>query len=357
MNRRDYLKQMGIGAAAIAGSQLEVFAQHPHRRNTGKVAAKASTTPDDGMQTEAQLAENFQRWPPTLSRPSGPTIISVSLHGLLDFYYNDDTHPEADKKNSCGIGFHRGAGNHRARVHITKDGEPLPEWQLVPINSNPEVKLGIENKPASVQFLKSHQPDDFRRMIDMQSESWYSDVPTKTTPNGIYAARLFIRHGTFFTLAPTALSLKKVFKVESAVPPISNIPVPIGGDLGKPAAHVGCDILLNGTEKVVLRVNGRVISLPEDGQTGRYEVAFSNTCYDNQAQVCHFDWRNFRESLRNDFHHHRDILRLPGYAIRYAVILAEVPSLTVLGNEDKANSADAPCMAAGYGGGNGPCSC
>lgn len=367
LNRRDYLKQMAVGAAAIAGSKLEVFAQHPHRRKSCTARTKAAQTLDDGMQTQAQLDENFQRWPFTSSRPTGANI-SVSLHGLLDFYYNDNTHSDEDKRLTCGIGFHRGGEKHYAEINVKKNGADMAGWPKR-IENNALVVLGVvdaagNDRTAGWRFLKNKREDDFRRMIDMQSKSWYQGIATKTSQAGIYVARLFIRHGTFFTEQPTTLKLKKVIRVETTVPfPVPHVPVLTGGNLGKPAEHVGGDILLTGTDKVSLKVSNQgttteLISLPNNAGE-HYEVEFSNICYQSapHGPKCDFDWQNFKETLRNDFHHHRDILALPGFSSEYTVILGECPPARRRGDRDKANTVEAPCMGAGYGGGNGPCNC
>ncbi len=76
---------------------------------------------------------------------------------------------------------------------------------------------------------------------------------------------------------------------------------------------------------------------------------------------CSFKWDHFQEVMRNDFHYHRDALVLQGFAAKFSVALAERPTPPPIAGRPKRmhdriiyNTAEAPCMGAGYGGGPGP---
>jgi hypothetical protein len=346
MNRRDYLKRLAASTAGIAGSGLEVFGQRTRRKTRPQKTKRRQRVQ---TVTIDAIAENFQQWPGTQARPASAPIL-VTFHGLVDFYYN----ASGSNAGTCGVGFHRGGGHHTPKVEVYETGNSSP-IESIPIANNSEVRLGIVNaanqdQPAKVEFLKNGGPDDFRLLIDMQSRSWYPGTQTR----GVYAAKLFIRHGTFYTLEPTVHKLNQVVKLE--LPGLPSYIVK--GDLGRPANVIGDAMNLAGTERALLKVNGREIPLPRDAQK-TYEVRFSNMCTNTVPQgPCDFFWWHYQEEKRNDFHHHRDTLVLPPFSAKYSVVLApgELPpkKRDPQRGRDMANTNDAPCMGAGYGGGPGP---
>lgn len=298
------------------------------------------------LETIDALAENFQQWPETQYRPQNPPIL-VTFEGLLDFYYNRTGLNE----RTCGVGFQRADGNHSPMVDILEDGQLW--WGPIQIPNNAEVRLGLINAEGqevqvNVAFLKNGQADDFRWMIDMQSQFWYSGLHT----TGNYQAKLFIRNGTFFTKSPTKFELDQVIKIEKLGFPYARF-----ARLGKPANIVGAEILPGETEQVLLRVDGQDQPVPNNGK--KYEIRFSNMCTNPTPDgPCDFFWWDYHEVKRNDFHHHRDALMLPGYVVKYSVALAdgELPEETrdPPRNRHMENTNDAPCMSAGYGDDNGP---
>jgi hypothetical protein len=331
VNRRDYLRWFGVGAAAIVGLRLEVFAHGPR---IAKEREEAEIEPFD------PLVEYFQTWPETDVPPDPNPRVLVTFHGLLDFYYNSS----GSNKGILGVGFPKGNGNHSRMVEIFENGNPQPT-RSIPI-SNKEVKLGIvknPNQPLSplVKFFKkAGRDDDFRWLIDLQSRPWYKGVLTSKQPE--YAARLFVRQGTFFTKKRTKFLLDQVTRVE--VGSVSHIK---RADLGKPGEVIGGAVNLEANHKVLLNVNGSDVPLPYDASK-KYEIRFSHLCPHHSAgDPCHFDPQHFQEVKRNDFHHHRDALDLPGFSEKYTVVVAP-------GQVSTESNDSAPCMGAGYGGGNGP---
>ncbi|HSS22240.1 MAG TPA: hypothetical protein VLL54_19370 [Pyrinomonadaceae bacterium] len=302
---------------------------------------------ENELETIDALSEYFQDWPETQSRPENPPVL-VTFDGLVDFYYNT----EGSNAGACGIGFELADLHHLATVEVFEDGQSL--WGRVPIDGNFEVRLGTVNaagaeQPADAKFLKSGGTDDFRWLIDMQARPWYPGTQTR----GSYAARLFVRNGTFFTKSHTKYVLHQALKIELA--DISHVGTAV---LGNPASVVGDEIVPGANEHVLLKVNGEDKPLPNNGK--KYEIRFRNICADNTAQgPCDFIWWDFLENKRNDFHHHRDALVLPQFSAKYSVVLApgELPIGTrdPPGDRNKDNTVDAPCQGAGYsGGGGGP---
>ena len=294
--------------------------------------------------------ERFQRWPAG-NRPANSPIL-VTFYGLLDFYYNVDE----PNKGIGEIGFQRADGKHVPTAEVFEDGTSIWSMELA---HNAKVDLGVVNaagqdqQPAQVKYLKNNRPDDFRWMIDMQALGWYPGVKTKD----VYAAKLYIRHGTFFTQTRTYYELIQAIKVEPETSPYLRF-LP----LGKPADVVGDEIGLTGTDKLSLKIDGHEeISLPKNAGK-KYEVVFSNICFDDKPHgvVCDFDWWDLHEARRNDFHHHRDALMLSGGP---KVSVALVDGQLRPGEHNRGrphlkshllSTYDAPCMGAGYGGSHGP---
>lgn len=337
MNRRNYLKQMALGAAGIAGAKLEVFGQRSRSSKAPKVRR------DKGARevTIGALAENFQRWPGTQVPIANPPVL-VTLEGLLDLYYNVG----GPNDKTCGVGFHRGGGHHVPTYEVREIGDTSPA-RPIRISNNSEVILGVVNaadqdKAAMVEFLKNNSTEDLRWLIDMQSQSWYPGTVTQ----GNYSVRLFIRHGTFSTKVHTQFELNQAVATN-----LPAFPYLVTGSLGKPANVIGDAISLGTGEKVLLRVNRGIVTIPQD-PTKRYLVRFTNSCpHDNPA--CEFCWSDPHEEKRNDFHHHRGTLVPKPFSLPYSVVLK--PNQGQLPCREKmASTNEAPCMPAGYGDGNGP---
>jgi hypothetical protein len=345
LNRRDYLKQMAITTAAIAGSGLDIFAQHPRRKilpheiRPGEEVEIASFDP---------LKEYFKGWPPAAARPANPQIL-VTFDGLIDFYYNRD----GSYAKTCGVGFQRADGHHRPTVEVLRNAQTY--WAERQIDNNSEVILRVVNSmnpdPNVNYFMSdsaSPSPYDFRWTIDMQSDPWYPNSRTK----GNYSARMFVRNGTFFTQEHTRYNLDQAIKVETL-----GIAYLRTAELGKPAKVIADEIKLVDTEYVLLNVNGEAKELRQDGY--KYEVKFKNLCDPTSGgDHCDFDWKHFQEVKRNDFHHHRDALDLPKFSLKYSVVIApnEISAKSFRQSRDRRRVSNdaAPCMGAGYGGGNGP---
>lgn len=332
MNRRDYLKQMALGGAVAASSRLEIFSQYPRR---GKGRSKVAT-----MSTIDPLSQYFQNWPNAQARPMDPPVF-VTFYGLLDFYYN----ASGAYERCCGIGFSNGGGHHTPRVDVLVDGVVDPRKSMN-IDRGSEVGLGIVGATPEVKFLETTSDEAFRWVIDMQSDPWYRGVGTKPG----YKAKLYVRNGTFFTRSLTRYELSQFDLGSLSI-----------AHLSKTADVVGCNFNLAAGQTVLLKVNGREFTFPERPGL-KYEIRFSNLCTTGgRLGPCDFYWWSPVESLRNDFHHHRDALDLKPGDKKYSVILK--PGVLPQGRRDPPrfrdrlkilNTNDAPCMAAGYGGGNGP---
>jgi hypothetical protein len=342
INRRDYLKKMAAATVALGAARLDVIGQSPRQKRGSRQTSQAAA-----VQSVDFLAENFQTWPKADARPAHPTI-KMYFKGLLDFYYN----PVSSDHGFCGVGFI--GGHHEPTIRITENGHA---WLgPMPIDKDEKATFGIVNgahqlQPADARFLKDDSANDFRWLIDMQAASWYPGTSFKDKPD--YGAKLFIRNGTFFTNNRTRYKLLQSLRVEQ-----SNVSYLPGGDLGHPAEVMGCEIQLGANESVSLMVNGQQKYMENNGK--EYVVTFSNECKNMGHGECTFSWDHFQEIKRNDFHHHRDALK-PTFPHKLSVVLGEPPAAEpVIGQlkkkriQEDADTAAAPCMGAGYGGGPGP---
>ena len=291
----------------------------------------------------------FQNWPGANVLPGaqpGGTVIDLYFWGLLDFGYKR----EADH-GSCEVGFLRADGRHRPKIEIFENGTRIDLG--LPGNFR-SITVGIRSnsgdKPAETHFLKDDSDQDFRWVLDLDNEEFYPENFPKNQ-NAVFAAKLTVRHGTFYAYTRTEFLINRVTRIPLdplELLPLSALPTL---SLDHPADIVGAKIALTATEYLSIIVDGHEARLPIDAAK-HYEVLFTNLCFENNGDRCGFDWSNRHESQRNDFHFHRDILTLPALRLRYSVALGETPP-----EHDPprivfhlVNTPEAPCMGAGSGG-------
>lgn len=286
----------------------------------------------------------FQNWPPAQSLPVNP-VVRLRFRGLLAFCYNQQGWFE--------VAFHRADGNHMREVQVYENSTLLN----LPIPANiTTMSVGIrvngQDKPANVQFLKDSSADrDFRWALDLESTEFYPEIYPKNS-NAVFTARLLVRHGTFYTVEKTHYALDRITRSF----PFIDLPWETGWNrehLDHPAKIIGADITITANEYVSLVINDQeVVRLPRFADR-IYDVDFSNECKYSNPQ-CRFKWDDWRESKRNDFHFHRDVVSLPVTRDRYGLVLTKNQIQKGGKHEDdKQNTDEAPCMGGGWGGTNG----
>jgi len=293
----------------------------------------------------------FLDWP-NADRPIVNAPVEVFFFGLLDFFYNSD--------GTCGVGFHSGDGRHVPEIIVIEDnGNDESVILQEPLPNNASIRLGVVNNmgvelDSDVTFLKDGSDEDFRWMIDMRALGWYLGVDSNEV--GPYSARLFVRQGKFFTYWRTKFKLVQSLKVE---PEAQNDFLRLQR-LDTCANVIEDAIFMNPNDRIRLKINNVVTEWQPDQR--RYKFIFANLCYDdiNQRNKCHFDWESREEAIRNDFHHHRQTLRVGG--LPQLSVALQAGELGPGDHDDggpfigalMVSTNEAPCMAAGYSGGNGP---
>lgn len=278
---------------------------------------------DENLLLEEVPTNRFADWPPAQALPEA--VVKASFSGLLAFCYNDD--------KECEIGVHRADGRHQLRIEILEDDVPLSIVLPTPIRT---LSLGIriagQEKPANVLFLKDGGEKDFRWVVDLESDEFYSQGYDKKP---VFDAILRVRHGVFFTRKRTKFVLDKVQTF------------PIGflrlDSLSRPGDDIAVNIELAANEYVSLVVNEDEIIQLLASAGKSYEVRFIHDCREHN-QICHFQSDSWLESSRNDFHFHRDALSLGVFKARYSLVVA--PGQLA---EPNAMSDESPCMGAGFG--------
>lgn len=281
-------------------------------------------------------------WPTINNLPPQPTI-TVRFGGLLGFCYRTS--------GECEIGFNAGDGRHRIGVRILENGtEIYPNGGLPNIVT---MKFGVESKNPSVKFLKltadpfdrqTGPPQDFRWMLDLEGEDFYSEKPDKDLVFK-FKARLLVTQGIFYTSGRTKSTFNRV-----------SVLLGSGGISPYPlyylASEIAAAIQLAETEVAFLEINGQKVKRLPGTAGKRYEVRFSNACEEPGGAICQWNPGSLLEGWRNDFHFHRKVFSLPLLRARYGLMLAQVGNLESADVEPewKPFGTDrAPCMGVGYG--------
>lgn len=323
ISRRDYMLQMGAGALGVMGAaRLNVLAES--RQN---------------QQTTPLL------WDTTPTLPSNSRVTAI-FGGLFGFFYNTNTH-------NCEIGEHKGGGRHKFTIDVFERHNSTCKLLFSTENGtlrNPkDPKIGIVGRASgAAKFYEVGEynratlnPQDFRWLLDLDSNDFYPDNPPKLT--GQFKNKILVRHGTFYTQQKTDSTFERID------PPDSSTPNRF--DLFQVANYVAAGIEPNQNEDVVFKVNDNsaVVFTNKPGFT--YQIVFLNECYEDGHHKCHFDPGNANETNRNDFHFMRKILQLSGtdkvYGLKVKVKKRSQPNFCP--EESDKGSDEAPCMGTAFG--------
>jgi hypothetical protein len=242
MNRRDYLKRMGLATAVTLGSNhlagLRAFA--------GAISAPLA---------------NMVEWPKGTTRPE-PAKFDVKLifAGMCIFGY-DGTEGH--------VAFHRGhPRRHKMQVIVTKrTGTKCTDISLIP-QSIHTMEVGINDKSSDAKFFLGDYFDrprdkgdelDFRWLLDLEGPEFYK-MELKPKNNHKFSTKLVVKHGTFYTYQRTNTTFKAIGG-------------PSPGYLGHIAKVMAANIELQDGESAYLRINRKRYPLPKGAQ---YEIYFLN---------------------------------------------------------------------------------
>ena len=327
INRRDYLLQMGAGAAGfLAAAELPVFG----RTRAGRVPTEL-------------------RWPITPTPPVRDAFVTAIYCGLANFTYHNDRYVD--------VLFNRGKGGHRLVVQIYKDPDyprrcplarkfrPGPTERLklaVPGQSagNPEV-FQVDSHPFDRNRDNSTYAEDFRWLPDLHSDDFYPDGYPLKRGRG---TRLAVHTGTFYTRVRS----KSTFKLIDKADPECDDEV---RDFGYIALYMATAI--SAQSNVVLYRNGSPYYTFETGN--KYQIIFRNEC--ESSSLCpRLQYNHCDETRRNHFHFSRDLLDIPSRKPKYGLQMKRpcrgdcaVPDFCIETHRPDKLSDEAPCSGAGYG--------
>ena len=359
MNRRDYLKEMAIGAGVVAGVAQELFAGPQKRRSRRKRNGRQSTNRTSGRGVSRT---QFQDWPDTQKEPSMDAPVSLIFDGLMGFFYNA-------KSKACDIGFHSGKGNHMTGLRVweiettttpTRTCKPIYAFSPLPDEVD-HIDLGIEVADPLVDFFEDNQPmdpyrktgnpKDFRWLLDLDGSDFY---PKNYDKKKKFKRTLTVRQGTFYTRMITESTFLRVDLDQE-----NNNPKP----MGRMPLFMAAAIAPSDNQYVSLKLQKKVSAqkLETIGEVNLYkkvgsiyEIQFLNHCDSCVAPKPH----SSHEEERNDFHFMRKVLNLPGsepeYGIKIDVEVIKDITPNFCSRIHYRVSDPAPCMGAGYGGGGIP---
>jgi hypothetical protein len=208
--------------------------------------------------------------------------IRIRFRGLLVFCFDK-------RRKYCQIGA-LSKDDHELRVHLVKRG-PDPESEseqtlTMPhglIRQSSDLWLDVEGEPspkrqAAEPFIAGRRdvpatdPQDFRRVIDLEGEHFYNR-PLKVR-SGVLGPILVVTTGLFYSARLTSdsyLALPDVTKrARGATKAL--------GKLGQIAEYIGADLCLHPKQALVLRAgrNGPELLRLEREEGVTYEVAVEN---------------------------------------------------------------------------------
>jgi hypothetical protein len=324
MNRRDYLKGMGAAAGVIAGTELNVLAQHPENAHASTPAPQAE---------------------PTLLSTADVTLV---FHGLMAIWQN--------QAGQWVVGFHsKKSGNHEHQLMVRayKKTGSSPCTEL----GNPKVEIVLPGQKLELEVIQPRildgvyffQPppsgttkhdNDFGWVINLEGEDWYGKTLDR---NPVHDPVLVVPNGLFYTLMKTQSTFRRQEADGEGAIFIDNV-----------ANYVGTNIYLKPGGTVNVKLPQQTIPLAQ--ATGvRHEVHFMNTCFKlGTHDECGFKSYHPNKVERSDFYMHSDGIKIPAGKKELELVLARGVKGVRPGicGEGSAND-ESPCSAVGFGGPNG----
>jgi len=349
INRRDYLLQMGVGVAGVIGATgLPLVGQ---TKNTKKSQTKKKPL---SARELAALAAAGLRWHITDVPPLPDAFVTVIYYGLIDFAYSDD--------GFVDVLCHPGMNHHKLEIQLyinpSDDLTNCEPYKVITPNRNDTLSLSVPAQtgktpdvfqmPGSFERHKTgdNHDRDFRWLPDLHSLDFYPEgYGLKAVPGSV---RLEVHNGTFYT----RLLSTSTFNIVDA-------------DAGREHCNEGrffgsiplaMATAIDAKSDVVLTWSGQAepITFPWKA-SDKYQVVFKNEC---DSSSCSLDPRNCDETLRNDFHHNRKVVKVPQQGrVKYSLNLQDgctgaqcaILNFCVQSKRSKLLTDEAPCMGSAFG--------
>ena len=264
VNRRDYLKNMGIVAAGIGmakfgllASESEVTSYPDSRFQPVETLRKGITNPPQATQ---------KNWPWTPYPPANATVRLIFI-GMSVFTY---------KGKEGRVVFHTESDHHHLRIFgFKRTGAKCDELfpPVTDLKKNSRMEIGIEQKQADVDYYWSVDFDrtkntsdarDFRWLLDFEGPDFKYGRMNRTASK--FTTRLDVHHGTFYTYQHTYAT----FKCSSSMC--------IQKNLGHVAKVMAADISTKPGEEVFFKINGKNKGPLGYQKDVRYDIYFLNEC-------------------------------------------------------------------------------
>ena len=335
INRRDYLLQMGAGAAGfMAAAESPLFGQTKKKPNPRQKQASAERATARGL-----------RWPVTNTAPSHDAFVTAIYSGLSQFAYDDGRFVD--------VAFHRGSGGHKLEIQIYKNPHAscTIDKMITPgvndrlklvvsgqAGGNPDV-FHVDCNPFDRNNAADRYADDFRWLPDLHSFDFY---PEGYELNRVTGPRLAVHAGTFYTRTRS----KSTFKLVNA-------------------GLIGCDdelydfghIALNLATAITAPSNVLLLDTNDDPlytfETGnKYQIVFKNEC-----ESCpHSPSADCNERNWNDFHFSRDLVKRPLGRRKYGLKVKRRcgadcarPDFCILTKRHPDVNDESPCSGSAFG--------
>ena len=205
INRRDYLKHMGIAAAGtIAAEELNLFSPRggAFAGNPNHQFGIIETSRVSEIATAPQATATDWPWTSVKPGDANPGVRLIFM-GMMVFTYKDD---------EGRVVFHRGA-DHNLRIVVLENCREIFSYgggiNRVPIK---EMELKIKNKPSNAKFYryssadfdrKSGDAKDFRWLLDLESSPFHKGKLPRKEGDDKFSSKLKLGHGTVYTYQHT----------------------------------------------------------------------------------------------------------------------------------------------------------
>lgn len=285
INRRDYLKNMGIAAAGtIAAGGLNLFSSNGRAfaGNPDNRLGLVETLPEPEIVTAPQASPSDWQWTNVGPGDANPGVRLIFI-GMIVFTHKDD---------EGRVVFHRGP-HHNLRIVVLEKCKEIFSYgggiNPAPID---KMTLRVEGKPKSVRFYRSTSTPlnrltgdrkDFRWLLDLESSPFHhGKLPRKEAPDR-FSTKLELEQGTFYTYQHTYATFKAKSNCAAANCKCGVVSCQCNcQDVGHVASVMAADIAANGDE-VSFKIDFKgpdEITLPPlrpNTSTGlTYEIYFLN---------------------------------------------------------------------------------